>query len=78
MRVPAMATDDPMMEPVDMGVLKAMTEATMMTTRLMVLPTAWVTGLTCVCEEKDDVGNVGEIWDACVIICFEQAKLQHM
>lgn len=49
MRVPAMATDEPMMEPVDMGVLKATTEATMMTTRLMVLPTAWVTGLTCVC-----------------------------
>ena len=47
MRVPAMATDEPMMEPVDMGVLKAMTDATMMTTRLMVLPTAWVTGLTC-------------------------------
>ena len=47
MRVPSMATDEPMMEPVDMGVLKAMTEATMMTTRLMVLPTAWVTGLTC-------------------------------
>ena len=47
MRVPAMATEEPMMEPVDMGVLKAMTDATMMTTRLMVLPTAWVTGLTC-------------------------------
>ena len=29
------------MDPVDMGVLKAITEATMMTTRLMVFPTAW-------------------------------------
>ena len=28
------------------GVLKAITEATMITTRLIVLPTAWVTGLT--------------------------------
>ena len=45
-RVPAMAIDDPMMDPVDMGVLNAITEATMMTTRLMVFPTAWVTGLT--------------------------------
>ena len=30
----------------EMGVLNAMTEAMMMTTRLMVLPTACVTGLT--------------------------------
>lgn len=41
-----MAIDDPTMLPVLIGVLKAMTEATMMTTRLMVFPTAWVTGLT--------------------------------
>ena len=46
-RVPAMAIDDPMMDPVLIGVLKAMTEATMMTTRLIVFPTACVTGLTC-------------------------------
>ena len=45
-RVPAMAMEEPMMDPVDMGVLKAMTEATIMTTRLMVFPTACVTGLT--------------------------------
>ena len=38
--VPAMAMEDPMIDPVLMGVLKAMTEATMMTTRLMVFPTA--------------------------------------
>jgi len=41
-----MAMDEPMIEPVDIGVLNATTEATMMTTRLMVFPTAWVTGLT--------------------------------
>ena len=45
-RVPRMAMDDPMIDPVDMGVLKAITLATMITTRLMVFPTAWVTGLT--------------------------------
>jgi len=45
-RVPAIAMDDPIMDPVLIGVLKAMTEATIMTTRLMVFPTAWVTGLT--------------------------------
>jgi len=45
-RVPAMAIEDPMIDPVLMGVLKATTEATMMTTRLMVFPTACVTGLT--------------------------------
>lgn len=39
-RVPAMAMEDPMIDPVLMGVLKATTEATMMTTRLMVFPTA--------------------------------------
>jgi hypothetical protein len=39
--------DDPMMDPVDMGVLNATTDAMIMTTRLMVFPTAWVTGLTC-------------------------------
>jgi hypothetical protein len=38
--------EDPMMDPVDMGVLNAITEATMITTRLMVFPTACVTGLT--------------------------------
>jgi hypothetical protein len=38
MRVPAIAMLDPIMDPVLMGVLKAITEATM--TRLMVLPTA--------------------------------------
>jgi hypothetical protein len=36
-----------MIDPVDMGVLNAMTEATIMTTRFRVFPTAWVTGLTC-------------------------------
>lgn len=41
-----MAMLDPMMDPVLIGVLKAMTEATMMTTRLIVFPTACVTGLT--------------------------------
>ena len=46
-RVPAIAMEEPIMDPVDMGVLKAITEATMMTTRLMVFPTACVTGLTC-------------------------------
>ena len=45
-RVPAMAMEDPMIDPVLMGVLNAMTEAMMMTTRLMVFPTACVTGLT--------------------------------
>ena len=45
-KVPKMAIDDPMMEPVDMGVLNATTDATIITTRLMVFPTAWVTGLT--------------------------------
>lgn len=45
-RVPAIAIEDPMMDPVLIGVLKAITEATMMTTRLIVFPTAWVTGLT--------------------------------
>lgn len=44
--VPAIAILDPMMDPVDIGVLKATTDATMITTRLMVFPTAWVTGLT--------------------------------
>jgi len=39
-RVPAIAMEDPIMDPVLMGVLNAMTEATMMTTRLMVFPTA--------------------------------------
>ena len=41
-----MAMAEPIMPRPEMGVLKAMTEAMMMTTRLMVLPTAWVTGLT--------------------------------
>ena len=39
-RVPAMAMEDPMMDPVLMGVLNATTEATMITTRLIVFPTA--------------------------------------
>ena len=43
---PKIATEEPTMDPVDIGVLKAITEATMITTRLMVFPTAWVTGLT--------------------------------
>ena len=42
-RVPAIAMLEPMTPSVEIGVLKAMTEATMMTTRLMVLPTACVT-----------------------------------
>ena len=46
MRVPAMAMDEPTTPSGEMGVLKAITEAMMMTTRLMVLPPAWVTGLT--------------------------------
>ena len=46
MRVPAIAIEEPTILPVLMGVLNATTEATIMTTRLMVLPTAWVTGLT--------------------------------
>ena len=50
--VPAMAMEDPMIDPVLMGVLKAMTEATMMTTRLMVFPTAWVTGFTYIIKER--------------------------
>ena len=41
-----MAIDEPMTPSVEMGVLKAMTDATMITTRLIVLPTACVTGLT--------------------------------
>ena len=41
-----MAIVDPMTPRVEMGVLNAMTEATMMTTRLIVLPTACVTGFT--------------------------------
>jgi hypothetical protein len=45
-RVPAIAMEDPIMDPVLIGVLKATTEATMITTRLIVFPTAWVTGLT--------------------------------
>ena len=45
-KVPRMAMDEPIIDPVDMGVLNAMTLATMITTRLMVLPTASVTGLT--------------------------------
>jgi len=36
----------PMILPVLMGVLKAITLAIIITTRLMVFPTAWVTGLT--------------------------------
>ena len=44
--VPKIATEEPIMDPVDMGVLNAITEATIMTTRLMVLPTACVTGFT--------------------------------
>mmetsp|Transcript_6405 Transcript_6405/g.7263 ORF Transcript_6405/g.7263 Transcript_6405/m.7263 type:complete len:124 (+) Transcript_6405:208-579(+) len=44
--VPAMAIVEPIIEPVLIGVLKAITEATMITTRLMVFPTACVTGLT--------------------------------
>ena len=50
--VPAIAMEDPMIDPVLMGVLKAMTEATMITTRLMVLPTACVTGLTLPSAKK--------------------------
>ena len=45
-KVPAMAILEPIIDPVLMGVLKATTEATMITTRLIVFPTAWVTGLT--------------------------------
>jgi hypothetical protein len=41
-----MAMDEPMIDPVLIGVLNAITEATMITTRLMVFPTACVTGLT--------------------------------
>ena len=50
--VPAMAILDPMMDPVDIGVLKATTDATMITTRLMVFPTACVTGLTFEMKSK--------------------------
>ena len=42
-RVPKIAMLEPMTPSVEIGVLKAMTEATMMTTRLTVLPTACVT-----------------------------------
>mmetsp|Transcript_25136 Transcript_25136/g.36007 ORF Transcript_25136/g.36007 Transcript_25136/m.36007 type:complete len:85 (+) Transcript_25136:160-414(+) len=45
-KVPKMAMDDPTIDPLLMGVLNAITEATIMTTRLTVFPTAWVTGLT--------------------------------
>ena len=41
-----MAMEDPMTPRVEIGVLNAMTDAMMITTRLIVLPTAWVTGLT--------------------------------
>jgi hypothetical protein len=41
-----MAMDEPMIDPVLNGVLNATTEATIITTRLMVFPTACVTGLT--------------------------------
>ena len=41
-----MAMDEPMTPRVEMGVLNAMTEAMMITTRFTVLPMAWVTGLT--------------------------------
>jgi len=37
---------DPKMPKGEIGFLKAMTEAMMMTTRLIVLPTAWVIGCT--------------------------------
>jgi len=57
-RVPAMATEDPMIDPVLMGVLKATTDAMMITTRLMVFPTACVTGLTCVEKEKNEEMNI--------------------
>jgi hypothetical protein len=53
-RVPAIAMEDPMIDPVDIGVLKATTDATMITTRLMVLPTACVTGLTYWTLRDDD------------------------
>ena len=43
-----MAILDPMIEPVDIGVLKATTDAMIITTRLMVFPTACVTALTYV------------------------------
>jgi tricorn protease-like protein len=39
-KVPKIAIDDPTIDPVDMGVLKAITEATMITTLLIVFPTA--------------------------------------
>ena len=42
--MPATATADPMPPKSDMGVLNTMQEATMMTTRLRVLATEWVTG----------------------------------
>lgn len=57
--------EDPMIDPVDIGVLKATTEATMITTRLMVFPTAWVTGLTyclyffvLVVQKKENEGKI--------------------
>ena len=43
---PKMAMADPVAPSVVIGVLKTMTDAKMITTRLMVLPTAWVTGAT--------------------------------
>ena len=45
-KVPKIAIEEPMIDPVLIGVLKAMTDATIITTRLIVLPTACVTGLT--------------------------------
>ena len=44
--MPKIAIDEPTMPSVEIGVLNAITEAMMMTTRLIVLPTACVTGLT--------------------------------
>jgi len=44
--VPMMVIVDPKMPKGEIGFLKAMTEAMMMTTRLIVLPTAWVIGCT--------------------------------
>ena len=38
--------DEPMIDPVLIGVLKATTDATMITTRFIVFPTACVTGFT--------------------------------
>ena len=53
-RVPKIAMEDPMIDPLDMGVLNATTEATIITTRLIVFPTAWVTGLT---YERKEIRN---------------------